>query len=226
MTYLTVEDVRTILAQPDQTISDGRRDAVMLSLLYDTGARVQELIDLTVRQIRLESPGVVTLVGKGRKVRHVPIMARTSALVGNYLQERRLTATDKIDHPVFYNRQGHKLTRAGITYILNKYVEQARPIASTMPETISPHVFRHSKAMHLLQSNVNLVYIRDILGHADIRTTEVYARADTEMKRQALEKLHNDITPTATTAWQEDNELLGWLQNLCRKPTDDETNGK
>jgi len=217
MGYLTVDEVRVILAQPDQAIPDGRRDAVLLSLLYDTGARVQELVDLTVRHIRVETPAVVTLTGKGRKTRHVPLMTRTTALIEAYLGERRLMAPGRLDHPVFYNRQGHKLTRAGITYLVHKYVELARAVCSSLPNTVTPHTFRHSKAMHLLQANVNLIYIRDLLGHTDIRTTEVYARADTEMKRQALEKLQQDVTPTAESSWQEDSELLDWLQNLCRR---------
>ncbi len=212
--HLTAEALQTVLAQPDQQTPSGRRDLTLLCLLYDTGARVQELVDLTVRDVRLEAPAVIRLTGKGRKTRHVPLMARTVTLLESYLQERRLTTPDLLDHPLFYNRQHHKLTRAGVTYVLRKYVEQARSQTTGLPETVTPHLVRHTKAMHLLQANINLIYIRDLLGHVDIKTTEVYARADTEMKRQALAQLPPPPGPADRPTWDEDEPLLAWLNSL------------
>ena len=216
--YLTAEEIRAILAQPDASLPEGRRDVVLLSVLYDTGARVQEVIDLTVRCVRLEPPATVLITGKGNKTRRVPLMTRTAVLLKTHLHERCLLHPEKQNHPLFFNRQQHKLTRAGVTYILSKYVETASLECSSLPNRVTPHIFRHSKAMHLLQANINLVYIRDILGRTDIRTTEVYVRADTEMKRQALEKTNQENVPEGLPSWQKDESLLGWLKDLCRNP--------
>jgi site-specific recombinase XerD len=214
VTYLLPEDLKIILAQPDLTTSDGRRNAVLLSLLYDTGARVQEIIDLCVGDVRLQSPAQVKLHGKGRKMRAVPLMEPTVHLLQEYMQERQLDLPKSTGQPLFFNRSGFHLSRFGIRYILQKYNTQARAKHPHLQETISPHVLRHSKAMHLLQAGVPLVIIRNILGHTDVKTTEVYAKADLEMKRQALEKVAH-ISPTQSlSSWQTNKELLDWLKSL------------
>jgi len=216
VSYLTFDALKSILEQPDRSSRDGRRDLVLLTVLYDTGARVQELIDLVVKNIRLENPPVISLTGKGNKTRHVPLMGKTTKLISDYLAERHLLSTAMNDYPVFYNKQRKKLTRAGVTYILNKYVKAVRAAGIfPLPDKVTPHVFRHTKAMHLLQANVNLVYIRDLLGHVSVTTTEMYARADTEVKRLALEKAYVDIVTDDIPKWSEDKDLLSWLQNFC-----------
>lgn len=212
--HLTADAIQQLLTQPDQNVIAGRRDLTLLCVLYDTGARVQELVDLSVKDVRLDAPAVIRLTGKGRKTRHVPLMTRTVALLDSYLEEWRLTTPDKMDRPLFFNRQHHKLTRAGVTYVLKKYVVQVSSCNPGLPQHVTPHVLRHSKAMHLLQAGVNLIYIRDILGHVDIKTTEIYARADTEMKRQALAQLPPPPGPTNRPSWSEDNQLLTWLRSL------------
>jgi len=211
VSYLTVDTLQAILSQPDTATLSGRRDLVLLSVLYDTGARVQELIDLIVRDIRLDEPAIIRLTGKGRKIRHVPILKQTVNLLNQYLQEQKLLRNDFMLHPVFFNRQHKKLTRAGVSYILTKYADRAGTSLK-----ITPHVLRHTKAMHLLQANVNLIYIRDLLGHAHINTTEIYARADTEMKRNALEKANSNAILTDLPSWQNDKDLISWLQGLCK----------
>jgi site-specific recombinase XerD len=144
-------------------------------------------------------------------------MTKTTSMLKEYLKERRLSTAGKYDHPVFFNSRHQKLTRAGIAYIIKKYVEAAkRQNNIVLPEKISPHVFRHTKAMHLLQANINLIYIRDFLGHASVTTSEIYARADSEMKRLALEQAYSPIVTDDIPAWQEDEDLLIWLQNLCK----------
>ncbi len=212
--HLPPDAVKLILAQPDPLKTGGRRDLTLLSVLYDTGARVQELVDLTVRDIRLDSPPILTLTGKGRKKRQVPILLNTQALLKQYMDEVFSTQQSLQDHPLFFNRQRRKMTRAGISYILDKYVDQARTKSSIIPSKVTPHCMRHSKAMILLQSGVNLIYIRDFLGHVDIATTEIYARADTELKRIALEKAYPEIVPTNLPNWQKDETLLTWLTSL------------
>ena len=214
--YMSTEAIKLILEQPNAKKISGRRDMVLLSLMYDTGSRVQEMADLTVGDVRLDAPSTVKITGKGGKVRIVPIMNPTANIVRNYIADSELEGNIKQSHPLFPNRSGNKLTRAGIKYILDKYVESARvKNPGLLPKVISPHSLRHSKAMHLLQAGVNLVYIRDILGHADLKTTEIYARIDGEMKRKALEEAFTNTIPTEEAPlWQQDGELLNWLQGL------------
>lgn len=211
--HLTPETIKLILEQPDKCSAKGRRDLTLLSVLYDTGARVQELIDTKVSDVITDSPAVIVLTGKGNKIRRVPLMKNTVALIRNYLSENRLNEQWK-NYSLFTNSQHNKLTKEGITHILNKYVKMARTISLLVPEHVSPHVLRHSKAMHLLQAGINLIYIRDFLGHVDIKTTEVYAKADTETKRKAIENVYPEIIESKIPDWSKDKELLSWLSGL------------
>lgn len=211
--HLSPELMKDLLAAPNPNTASGRRDTTLLCVLYDTGARVQELCDLRVRDIRLEFPAIVTLNGKGNKTRHVPLLENTSKLLRSYMNERNLLNNSKLDSPLFFNQKHGKLTRGGINYILQKYATMISKQYPNMPH-ISPHVMRHSKAMHLYQSGVNLVYIRDLLGHVDIATTDIYARADTESKRKALENAYMEITPETLPDWNCDKNLLGFLNSL------------
>jgi site-specific recombinase XerD len=211
--HLTVEQTRHLLGLPDHTTRQGRRDATLLATLYDTAARVQELADLCVRDIRLEAPAIVALTGKGRKARHVPIDANTAALLAAYLAERQLDQSGRDRRPVFFNQHHQKLSRGGIAWILHKYQAQATD-PTLAGAQLHPHVMRHSRAMHLYDAGVPLPYIRDILGHADLSTTEIYARASTEAKRKALEAVHDQVVSAELPEWNQDRELLNWLTNL------------
>jgi integrase/recombinase XerD len=206
--------VDVTLAQPDPSTANGRRDLVLLCVLYDSGARVQELVDLKIGAVRIAPPPILTLTGKGRKSRQVPIMSNTQALLKQYMDEAFSLQNGMQDQPLFFNRQRRKMTRAGISFILDKYVSQARAKSPIIPSKVTPHVIRHTKAMLLLQAGVSLIYIRDLLGHVDIATTEIYARADTEMKRKALEKAYPDIVAENLPNWQKDEALLSWLTRL------------
>lgn len=212
--HLTPEQTKDLLAAPDPSTCSGHRDVTLLSVLYDTGARVQELCDLRVRDVRLDHPAIITLTGKGRKTRHVPILGNTVELLRSYMRENDLLHNGKLDAPLFINQRQTKLTRGGVSHILQKYAAMVFHNHPDMLETLTPHVLRHSKAMHLYQSGVNLVYIRDILGHVDISTTDIYARADTESKRKALESAYPDITPDVLPDWNRDENLLGFLNSL------------
>ena len=216
MNYLTYDGIRGILAQPNQEKRQGRRDLVMLTLLYDSGARVQELADIRVRDLRLGIPEGVNLFGKGSKWRHVPLMRPTVDLLKAYLEEQKLTGADCADYPLFTNHSGYKLNRAGIAYTVRKYANEARMANPThIPDIVTPHVFRHSKAMHLLQSGIDLIYIRDILGHADVKTTEIYARIDSDTKRQALESVYPASAPTTLRpSWIENDVVMKMLRDL------------
>ena len=187
--YLSKEDLAQILAQPDLRSRAGRRDAVLLSVLYDTGARVQELIDLNAGDVRLDAPAQVRLMGKGRKMRAVPLMDATVQILRDHLRENGLDRPEHADQPLFQNRQGGRFSRSGVRYILQNYVRAVRRDHPGFTQPVSPHSLRHTKGMHLLQSGVSLEIIRDFLGHVDVKTTQIYARANLEMKRRALEKV-------------------------------------
>lgn len=135
--HLTVEQTRLLLTQPDRSTRRGRRDATLLATLYDTAARVQELADLTVHDIRLEHPAMAALTGKGRKTRHVPLMANTTAILTAYLTEHRLDTPGHDDHPMFFNQHRTKLSRGGIAWIIRKH--QAKTDDPTLADAdISP----------------------------------------------------------------------------------------
>jgi site-specific recombinase XerD len=217
--YLSSDELKILFSQPDTSSRQGRRDLVLLVLMYDTAARVSEIIDLKIRDIRLSSPAVIALHGKGEKTRHVPIIGKTKDHLAAYLEEHKkyhwgIAAQDA---PVFFNQQHRKLSRWGVCYILKKYVQMAKK--NTKFNTgfvVTPHVLRHSKAMGLLQAGINLIYIRDFLGHCNVVTTEIYARADTEMKRKAIESAYMDLSPLDMPKWEESEDLMYWLQNLCK----------
>lgn len=213
--YLSLDAMQILLRIPDETTKEGRRDRVLLSLLYDSAARVQELADIKVSDVRVQSPSTVKLTGKGNKSRIVPLLKPMAILLEQYLIENKLLSPHTGNYPLFSNRSKYKLTRAGIAYIVNKYNDIAKDLSlGLFPDKLSPHGFRHSKSMHLLQSGVNLVYIRDFLGHVDIQTTEVYARIDGEMKRKALEKSSSNIVSEKLPEWQSNPGLMNWLKNL------------
>jgi len=213
--YLTIDGIKLLLQQPDTTTWKGRRDLALLSLMYDTGARVQEIIDLTPSMLRLNKPSTIKIVGKGNKARLVPMLDAQIEHLENYLKENKLQESNVNMYPLFFNSRKEKLTRSGINHIVKKYSKAARAKDDVIiPDKISPHSLRHSKAMHLLQAGVNLVYIRDILGHVSIQTTEIYARADSKQKRAALEKAYVQVNPNEKSMWLENENLITWLKRF------------
>jgi site-specific recombinase XerD len=217
LSHLSANHIQEIISQADAQDDYGRRDIVLLSLMYDSAARVQEICDLCVGDIRFEKPYVAILTRKPNgKKQAVPIMDSTVNILSKYITENKLNAPGKTDHPLFTNHQRNKLTRAGVAYILKKYCDLARKENPAIPSRISPHVFRHSKAMHMLQAGVNLIYIRDFLGHEHVETTEIYAKADTEMKRKAIESAQITID-TELPDWAGNKPLMQLLTKLCGK---------
>jgi site-specific recombinase XerD len=218
VTYISLDGIRLLLEQPSQTTHKGKRDVAMLSLMYDSGARVQEVINLTPSSINFNKPHTVNLWGKGNKGQIIPLMESQISLLKDYMESRRLLEAYASKYPLFGNDRGEKLTRMGVTFILNKYANKAKIVnPSLIPDTVTPHVLRHSKAMHLLQSGINLVYIRDFLGHTSISTTEIYARADSKAKRDALEKAYVEVVQkdnSEEALWKKDMELMEWLKNF------------
>lgn len=213
--YLDKSGIALLLAQPDLSSSGGRRDLAILALLYDAGARVQELCDLTPRNLRLEAPPTVTLTGKGKKSRFVPLSVQSMQILRKYIKERKLDLPAHMQDPLFTNRQGGKLSRGGVSWILNKYVKQANSeTQNAVPPSLTPHCLRHSKAMHLLESGSNLIYIRDFLGHEEVDTTQIYAKANPEVKRAALEKVYQSPDTPQLPDWNDDPTLLSFLKGL------------
>lgn len=216
--YLTADGVKLLLAQPDTSKRKGRRDQVLISLMFECAGRVQEIADLVPSRINFGKPALLTIKGKGNKTRLVPLSEPMTAILKRYMQENGLLRDQATDYPLFSNGRGDKLTRMGITAIIRKYSMTARLLdPSLIPAGISPHSLRHSKAMLLQQSEVNIVAIRDFLGHASVTTTEIYARIDNRQKREALEK--TSLTPESTElpVWQSNKGLLDWLESLGKE---------
>ncbi|MFT4094551.1 MAG: site-specific integrase [Niabella sp.] len=215
LNYPSIEGIKLLLEQPDASTIKGRRDLTLLALLYDSGARVQEIIDLAPSSLRLNKPCTIKIIGKGNKARIVPMLDMQTDHLKNYLKEHMLNEPYANRYPLFFNSRKEKLTRAGVGYIIDKYARAARKVNEQLiPEKFSPHSLRHSKAMHLLQAGVNLVYIRDILGHVSIQTTEIYAKADSMQKRKALESAYVNINPKEEAQWVKDEGLIAWLKRF------------
>jgi len=212
--YLSVEDLSALLSQPDISTVEGRRHAVLLTVLYDTGARVQEVIDLCVQDIRLGAPAQIKLMGKGRKVRIVPLMSKTVDILKEYMREHALFRENGHSHPLFFNRYGNHLSRSGVRYLITKYSNMARQQYPEMPLKITPHTLRHTKAMHLLQAGNPLNVIQAILGHVNLKTCTIYATADLEMKRKALQKAEYMTPEISLSPWNSDEKLMNWLRSL------------
>jgi len=205
--------------EPDSTKARGRRDVILMSLLYDTAARIQELIDLKVCDVRITDPATVLLTGKGGKTRCVPIMGRTAALLEAYLDEHGyLNNPARGDENLFHSPNRGSFTRPGITNILKRHLENARVAHPEIvfPNSIHPHMLRHAKALNMLEAKVSLIYIRDFLGHVHVVTTEHYLRVDTELKRSVLEAAFPSTAISSVPNWTKDNDLMTWLTDLCR----------
>ena len=215
--FLTEEQMKQLLAQPDISSRTGLRDAALLGLLYDSAARVQEFIDLDIRDLKTGKSPMLTLTGKGRKTRQVPLMNDTSHLLDIYLRGMPQSKIATAAVPLFKSHTGNRFTRPGITHVLQKYSRLAFGEAG-IEFSVTPHIMRHSKGIHMLHAGINVYYIKEFLGHSDMATTEhYYVRADTEMKRKALAKMSSSISSGASDgvpAWKGDSDLLDWLKSL------------
>jgi site-specific recombinase XerD len=210
--FLDRQEVEEILQTVNRQTPAGRRDAALLHFLYNTGARAQEVIDLNVSRLRLAPPFQVLVMGKGRKERLCPLWPETAQLVKDMLRDRQVNAEN--DVPLFVNARGHRLTRFGLEHIVRVHVAQA---AKTRPslicKRITPHTFRHTTALHLLQSGVEMNVVRSWLGHASIETTHGYVEIDMQMKREAL-KACQPVKPTGRHPRWLQPDLLSWLEDL------------
>ena len=211
LSYLRKDELDVLLATPDRKSSKGRRDHALLLFLARTGARVSEAVAVNVSDLRLEAPCQVLLHGKRSKDRVVPLSADLVAALRELRDERAIPR----DAPqaVFVNTRGTRLSRFGVIHILGATVSGARlEHPGMLTSTISPHTMRHTTAMHLLQSGVDLTTIQAWLGHASVLTTHHYVEADVEMKRGALAACdHPDAVPSR---YEPTDDILALLESL------------
>ena len=211
MCYLEVDEVDAILRQPDQSRPEGQRDYALLAFLYNTGARIQEALNVAPAAIRFHPPAQVRLLGKGRKERICQLWPETVNLLKALLRQR--PGAD--NEPLFVNRYGRPLGPAGVRFKLDQYTRRA---AQTMPslakKDISPHTFRHTTGMMLVSAGADITVIRSFLGHERLDTTNLYARANLETKRKALEQANASARPGKPPRWKGDPELLTWLDSI------------
>lgn len=209
--YLDPAEVAAILAQPDRSTLEGMRDHALLSFLYNSGARIQEALDMCPEAIRFESPSCVRLTGKGRKERICPLWPETALLLKKLL-ERQPRAPDQ---RLFVNRYGEPLSASGVRFKLAAYVKEAVKTTPTLrAKHVTPHAFRHATAVHLISAGVDVTVIRSWLGHVSLDTTNHYARANLETKRKALEQVAVPTTPGGQPSWKRDTSVLAWLDTL------------
>jgi len=207
--FLTREEVDAVLAAPNRSTWAGRRDQALLLVLYNTGARVSEIAAVSRSDVHLGATSAVTLHGKGRKERAVPLWRRTARLLQQWLVELGFTESVWL----FPNAQGGRLTRHGIAYLLNQAVEVAQATCKSLAaKRVSPHVLRHTTAMHLLQSGVDPAVIALWLGHESLQTTHGYVEADLAMKQQAIEKISPPGLPSQR--FKPSDALLTFLGSL------------
>jgi integrase/recombinase XerD len=211
--YLEYDEIQAVLGAVDRAQIDGRRDYALLATLYNTGARVQEIVSARPCDLQLVRPFHIRLLGKGRKERLCPLWPQTAELLRQMLAEREVDAQSR--DPMFRNHRGEPLTRFGVRYILAKYCELARTSTPTLArKRLHPHSMRHSTAIHLLKAGVDLVTISHWLGHASVETTNRYAGVDLEMKREAINKIEPADAESPSAVWRTDASILDWLEAL------------
>ena len=209
--YLSREELAVFLSQPNPARRAGLRDMAFLSLMYDTAARCQEMLDLKIENLKLngEHPAVY-LTGKGRVSRAVPLMEKTAENMRRYLKKFHPVKTRKNSDYVFYTHHvEHRMSEDNVGAFVRKYGEMARKICPSIPERVHPHMIRHTRAMHLYQGGMDLKAIADWLGHKNVETTRIYAFADTEMKREAMRKATRPLqNPPPEPIWDTNNEEM------------------
>jgi integrase/recombinase XerD len=212
--YLEGDEVRGMLEAADRSEIDGRRDHAIVLFLFNTGARVQEVLNVTPHDIQLERPFQVRIRGKGRKERICPLWPQTAEILRGIIREAGVPehSTERL----FRNHRGEPLTRFGVRYILRKCARLASVSTPSLSDRrIHPHILRHSAAVHLLQAGVDLASICHWLGHASPETTNRYLSIDLETKRAALEMAGPVVSDAETLkTWRTDDNILTWLESL------------
>lgn len=218
ISYMKTEGVEILVNQIDVTSTNGLRDYVMILILYTTGVRVSELINIKVKDFSLTEPYTIRIHGKGNKGRYVPLMKTAVPHIKQYLAYMHYDTEARYEEYIFKNHMNAQFTRQGINYVLKKYGSKARRVnQSLIPEDLTSHKMRHTTAMELLTSGVDLIYIRDLLGHSSVVTTEIYARTDAKLKRKAIEAASKEILPPEDAVWDTDANLKAWLKSFNKR---------
>jgi site-specific recombinase XerD len=213
--YMSMAAITAIVEQTDADTPKGLRDRFFIMLMYDTGARIQEMVGIKLSDLKIDRFPKITLHGKGNKTRVVPLMDKTVQHLQKYILIFHNGTSMSSATPLFYSvTRGnvHPLSDRRIRYLLKEYGEKARMVCSEVPENVHPHLFRHSRAMHLYQAGMDLTFVSQWLGHANLETTLMYAHADTEHKRLAI-----------AAATPPDNPLYSKLNSARYTVTDDDT---
>jgi len=213
--FLEQDEMQSLFASLPAKGSAALRDRVLLLFLYNTGARVQEVADLRYKNLELQGQPRVHLHGKGDKWRVCPLWKETVALLKQLLAER---STHDPERAVFVSLQGLALTRFGIYKIVRRHTRSLLK-SDESPRRISPHTFRHTSAVHLLEAGVEVNVIRGWLGHVSLDTTNRYAEINIRMKQAALEACQPPASASSEACplkpvWREDVELMKWLKTL------------
>ena len=219
--FMTEKALQTLLACPDTKTKIGLRDCFYMTLLYDAAARNCELLSLKIRNVN-DSPKTpsITVDGKGNKKRCIPLMPKTMEIYRAYMREFHGNNYSPYDYLIYVRRNEQKLPMSddNVAKFIKKHATRARELCDEMPPNIHPHMFRRTRAMHLYRSGMPLPLLSEFLGHEDPETTLIYAFADTEMKRKAIEKATaNNSTMhdiMVEPIWKEDNDMIRKLYGL------------
>lgn len=215
ISYLKPEGMKLLMSQIDLTLKNGKRDYAMLTLMYTTGIRVSELIEIRGCDISLSAPKTIIIHGKGSKTRYVPIIKQAAQILERYLNDNKCLLLYRPDEYVFQSHVGGKFTRQGINYIITKYAQMARSVDSSLvPKDCSPHKIRHSAAMALIEEGVDLIIIRDLLGHSSVQTTEIYAKVSAAKSRIAIEAASKELVPEEDALWESCSNIKDWIKGL------------
>jgi integrase/recombinase XerD len=210
--YLEYAEMEAVLKTINRTRSQGRRDYALLATMFNSGGRVQEVVDLRACDLQLTKPFQVRLFGKGRKERYCPLWPQTAAVLRAFCKERNLNLQSETR--LFLNHRGDPLTRFGVRYILAQCLHRAcGEIPNLRKKRLHPHSTRHSTAIALLKAGVALSTISHFLGHASLNTTNRYAKVDLEMKRKAIARV-KPVTQQSRTPWSRHPTILDWLESL------------
>jgi integrase/recombinase XerD len=213
--YLEESEMQALLNAVELNSRNGVRDNALLLLLYNTGARVSEIVNLNLADLRLDGAAQVTLLGKGNKYRSCPLWPETVEALQGYLKQRR--AKDPAAQQLFLNANGSPITRFGVRHIIGKYAVAAKSQCPSIAiKAVNPHTIRHTTAMHLLRAGNDVNMVSYWLGHADINTTHIYVEIDMEMKRQMLQKAGAPAVKEPLP-WQKP-DILQWLNALAKAP--------
>lgn len=216
ISYVKEDGMKAILDEVDLNKPNGLRDFVILSVMYSSGIRVSEVIGIKVKDVSFSEPAAILVHGKGQKSRYIPIFKDARPYLEHYISIMNYDQPTKENDYLFQNHMKHKMTRQGIDYIVKKYSKRARDHnpGIGIPEDFSCHKIRHSTAMGMVDEGIDLIYIRDLLGHVSVKTTEVYAKTNSKKKREVIEAAASHITPTEEPEWENNVSLKEWLKTF------------